>query len=245
MSRKRFIQSHGATCKNWTWSWSFVNVEEKLIIFGAWDIHTEGGSALIFSLGWVTNARGKKSLGFEQSKEHIRLIEHEGYQLKTFPLIYGENDDGMPVIRGFTPELSSKTLKRVGDKWYASDETDDFNLPEEILGSDDYFEGAQKKISINSYERNSEARKKCIEHHGYVCAVCSFDFEKMYGEIGKNYIHVHHIVPISQIKQEYKLNPVKDLIPVCPNCHAMIHRTQPALDIEQLRGHISDVSDSV
>ena len=242
MSRKQFIQSLGATCKNWTWSWSFINVEEKVIIFGAWDRNTNGSSALIFALEWITNNRGSKSAGFDQSREHIRLIEDEGYQLKTFPITYGENDDGMPVIKGFTPELSSKNLKRVDDKWYASDENYEFNLPEEILGSEDYFEGTQKKISINSYERNAEARKKCIEHHGHICAVCLFDFEKIYGELGKNYIHVHHIIPISQIKQQYKLEPVNDLIPVCPNCHAMIHRTQPALGIEQLKNHLSKMN---
>lgn len=74
-----------------------------------------------------------------------------------------------------------------------------------------------------------------------VCAVavCSFDFEKFYGSIGKNYIHVHHVVPLSEIKKEYKLDPIKELIPVCPNCHAIIHRTQPALTVEQLRNHLA------
>ena len=50
------------------------------------------------------------------------------------------------------------------------------------------------------------------------------DFENMYGELGKGFIHVHHIVPISMIGKEYKIDPIKDLVPVCPNCHAMLHR---------------------
>lgn len=239
MSRKQFIQSHAATCKNWTWSWSFINEEERFIIFGAWDRNTKGSSAQIFDLAWIKNIHGKRSLGFSQSREHIRLIEEEGYQLKTFPIIFGENGDGIPVIKDFIPELTSKILRRVDSKWYASDNAyDDFNLPEEISEAEEYFEGAQKRISINSYERNPDARKKCIEHYGYICAICSFDFEKVYGELGKNFIHVHHKVSISEIKQEYKLDPITDLVPVCPNCHAMIHRTRPALEVEQLKNHL-------
>ena len=86
MSRKQFIESQGATCKNWNWSWSFFNEAEKFIIFGAWDIHDSGNTNLILSEDWVTNGKGNKSLGYKQSREHIRLIEEENYQLKTFPM---------------------------------------------------------------------------------------------------------------------------------------------------------------
>ena len=54
--------------------------------------------------------------------------------------------------------------------------------------------------------------------------ICGFDFEKTYGEIGKGFIHVHHIVPVSEIGESYRVDYEKDLIPVCPNCHAMLHR---------------------
>lgn len=65
---------------------------------------------------------------------------------------------------------------------------------------------------------------KCIEKYGCKCSVCGFDFEKEYGELGKGFIHIHHIVPIARIGKEYKIDYEKDLIPVCPNCHAMLHR---------------------
>ena len=110
-----------------------------------------------------------------------------------------------------------------------------YSLPEEIQELDQYTEGSTKTISVNAYERNVEARDKCVEHHGYKCAACDFDFERTYGAIGKSYIHVHHIVPLSEIKQEYKLNPITDLVPVCPNCHAMIHRSTHVLSIDQLK----------
>ncbi len=79
MSRKQFIESHGATCRNWMWSWSFVNVAEKFVIFGAWDVYEEGNKTLILGEDWGTSRRGKKQPGYEQSREHIRLIEDEGY----------------------------------------------------------------------------------------------------------------------------------------------------------------------
>ena len=242
MSRKQFIESEGATCSNWTWSWSFINETDKVIIFGAWERFTEGNTALIMSEDWLVQ-RGRKQPAYEQSREHIRLIEEEGYQLKTFPMIYSDaNKDeegiGPAKIKDFVPELTTKLLKRVGGSWYASDDAISDHLPEEVDAPEKYIEGASKVVSVNTYERNSDARAKCIEYHGYKCAVCSFGFENFYGSIGSNYIHVHHIVPLSEIKKEYKLDPVKDLVPVCPNCHAIIHRTQPALTVKQLKEHL-------
>jgi 5-methylcytosine-specific restriction protein A len=243
MNRKQFIESHGATCRNWTWSWSFINEKQKIIIFGAWDVYTEGNTALILSEDWEYSQKGKKQPAYKQSREHIRLIEEEGYELKTFPIKYSDaNKDeagyGPAKIEGFEPILTKKTLKRVGNSWYASDDELGNLLPEEIDTPQQYFEGASKEVSVNTYERNADARAKCIAHYGCKCSVCSFDFEQVYGDIGKNYIHVHHVVPLSEIRKEYELNPITDLIPVCPNCHAIIHRTRPALSVEQLKKHL-------
>lgn len=101
------------------------------------------------------------------------------------------------------------------------------------------FEGAKKKIIVNSYERNNKARRLCIKHYGVKCQVCNFDFEKTYGEIGKNFIHIHHLVKISDIKEEYMIDPIEDLRPVCPNCHAMLHKKEPPFTIEELKGMLN------
>lgn len=105
---------------------------------------------------------------------------------------------------------------------------------EEVPDAQDYVEGATRKISVNSYERNQQARKKCIDHYGTKCTACGFDFESAYGELGKGFIHVHHIVPLSEIGSSYVVNPVKDLRPLCANCHAIVHRTVPALTLAEL-----------
>jgi len=67
------------------------------------------------------------------------------------------------------------------------------------------------------------ARQQCIEHYGSRCSVCDFDFEQVFGERGRGFIHVHHLKPLSEIQDEYEIDPIQDLRPICPNCHAMIH----------------------
>ena len=106
--------------------------------------------------------------------------------------------------------------------------------PDEV-NEDELKEGHASQVLVNRYERNAEARKKCIELKGCLCAVCGMDFEKEYGEIGRGFIHVHHIVPLSSIGEDYVINYEKDLVPVCPNCHAMLHRKNPPYTIDELK----------
>ena len=96
-----------------------------------------------------------------------------------------------------------------------------------------FSEGAMKTVVVNRYERDPKIKEMVIAayndngvdpRNGYKCQVCGFDFEEAYGELGKNFIEIHHIVPLSKIKKKHKVNPKKDLIPLCANCHAMIHR---------------------
>lgn len=241
MNRKQFILSHGASCDNWNWSWSFINKEKKIIIFGAWDVLMKGNAALIMSEEWQKDLSGKKKAGYKQSLEHIRLLEKEGYNLKIFPMKYsasseGANGLGPAKIGGFEPLIEDRTLMRIEKDWYAVDDKYDTPLPEEIYGPEQFIEGASVSVTVNSFERSADARLKCIEYHGFKCAVCGFNFYEKYGSIGNKYIHVHHIIALSDIRKEYSLDPIKDLIPICPNCHAMLHKTRPAMTVEMLKG---------
>ena len=110
------------------------------------------------------------------------------------------------------------------------------DYPELVSTAEMFVEGAVSKVRINAYERNPVARSICIEKFGATCCVCGFSFEGKYGELGKGFIHVHHLVELASIGEEYNVDPVKDLRPVCPNCHAMLHRRRPALSIEELKG---------
>lgn len=118
--------------------------------------------------------------------------------------------------------------------------TNDFDSDLLNTTGESFFEGVKRQVTVNSYERDNKARLQCIKIHGTTCAVCGIDFEKMYGELGKGFIHVHHVVPIHTIGKGYKINPATDLIPVCPNCHAMLHRGMngEARTIEELKALI-------
>ncbi|HZI88576.1 MAG TPA: hypothetical protein VFD48_17210 [Pyrinomonadaceae bacterium] len=99
---------------------------------------------------------------------------------------------------------------------YRPQTTDLLNTPDEIEDGQDLYEGASRQVWVNAYERNPKARKKCIDHYGHTCSVCGFDFEKEYGWIGREYIHVHHLRALSDIDARYKVDPIKDLRPICP-----------------------------
>ena len=109
-----------------------------------------------------------------------------------------------------------------------------FRGPDEVPPGE-HREGAVRQVTVNVYERDRSARQKCIDHYGHACAACGLRLEDRYGPLGANYIHVHHIVPLSEIGETYEVDPVADLRPVCPNCHAMIHRRTPALTVEAIR----------
>jgi 5-methylcytosine-specific restriction protein A len=110
-----------------------------------------------------------------------------------------------------------------------------FDSPEEITVAATHTEGSVRHVLVNAYERSSAARAACLAHYGHTCSVCGFDFEKTYGLIGKDFIHVHHLKEISSIAQSYQVDPVQDLRPVCPNCHSMLHRRTPAYSIDELK----------
>lgn len=113
---------------------------------------------------------------------------------------------------------------------------------EEVQAPERYWEGALRRISVNAYERDPRARQACLQLHGSFCSICGFDFETTYGEIGKGFIHVHHLRQLSEIGEAYEVDPLRDLMPVCPNCHAMLHKQIPAYSIEELKERIQIVS---
>lgn len=122
-------------------------------------------------------------------------------------------------------EVEQMWTERVGPRDEDRDEeeeneNDDFEpLTEQVSNDELYVEGAVREVSVNAYERSAGARQACVEHWGTRCCVCRFDFEAVYGELGG----------------EYEVDPINDLRPICPNCHAMIHRQEPPLSVEELR----------
>lgn len=95
-------------------------------------------------------------------------------------------------------------------------------------------EGACTKVTVNKYERSPVNRATCIAAHGSICKACGFDFGAVYGPLGHGYIEVHHRVPVSQMGSNYVVDPIQDLVPLCANCHAAVHRIDPPMAPEIL-----------
>ncbi len=119
----------------------------------------------------------------------------------------------------------------------------DIFIPEEISPDSLYAEGAVHQVTVNAYERNQMAREVCLRHYGRSCAVCEISFRQRYGAAGAGYIQVHHVQPISDIGKKYLLDPIKDLRPVCPNCHAVIHRRDPPFEISEVKEMLRKAKD--
>ena len=107
------------------------------------------------------------------------------------------------------------------------------SLEKACLSGKQYMEGQEFLRLSKQLERSSGARDKAIELHGLDCLVCGLNFEKIYGDIGKGFIHVHHLTPISKIGHG-SIDPETDLVPLCANCHAMLHKFSPPLTPNEL-----------
>jgi 5-methylcytosine-specific restriction enzyme A len=147
-------------------------------------------------------------------------------------LPYSNISWGIQASGVLLPGVIADELEKV---WYRRIGGIDPVLPEEVSSQASYAEGTPKSILVNAYERNPQARAACIAHFGHRCRVCDLILEERYGSIAAGFIHVHHTVPLAEAVPEYRVNPKRDLKPVCPNCHAIIHRRMPPLSITEAR----------
>ena len=151
---------------------------------------------------------------------HERVVKHRNYRAFVGKLL--KNPKRGLGLEHTTPDGQSPAWwRRHGTEALSGDEA---GVRHHSVG--DVPEGAKTRVEVNRYERDSHARHQCIQHHGAICQVCDLDFEKRYGAIGHGFINVHHTTPLSQITDHdnYTINPITDLVPVCPNCHAMLHK---------------------
>jgi len=175
---------------------------------------------------------GKTSLfvmvDFDRLYDPLSDIKIERSELDVFGTkIWDSQGSGKKIPEEVVPEIEKLWLERTGGVGIP--------YPDELVEKKGLKEGATKSVVVNAYERSPEARERCISKWGLNCAVCNFHFELFYGQLGKGYIHVHHLKPLSEIGEEYEIDPEEDLRSVCPNCHSMLHRKRPPLSIEELR----------
>lgn len=120
-------------------------------------------------------------------------------------------------------KIQDYQLQKYIETYFTDNYQTDF-FPDTVNEVEIDYEGAKKSVTVNKYERSSKARENAVRYHGLNCKVCGLDFKDFYGVIGDDFIHIHHLVPINEIGKNYKIDYKNDLIPVCPNCHSMLHR---------------------
>lgn len=185
-----------------------------------WDAERAGDTAwyIRFRPDYIVDSESEEALNIAQSSDPI---------VRKFPW--------RTRVSGI--EIKEPALTKVRALW------DEFTLASLAMASETaaeplqdkrYPEGAKLRIVVNRYERDSLARKRCLDHHGRSCRVCGMTFHAQYGDQFAKIIEVHHVTPISQLGTGYEVDPINDLCPVCPNCHAALHVENPPLKPEQL-----------
>ena len=156
----------------------------------------------------------------------ILAIELIDFQPFSFPISLdaaGIGDSGWSDKKNVTDETANLLLRYLDIE------------PSEVSPVEKFLEGAVRQVLVNSYERNRRAKKLCVAHYGCSCALCDFNFGSVYGQLADGFIHVHHIRPLSEIGREYLLDPIEDLRPVCPNCHAVLHLGGKLRSLDEVR----------
>ena len=101
----------------------------------------------------------------------------------------------------------------------------------EVIG---YPEGALTTVQTNRYERDRRNRAAAIAIHGTACKGCGLEMGTRYGPVAAGFVEIHHITPVSQLGAGYVIDPMRDLVPLCPNCHAVAHRRDPPLTVNEI-----------
>jgi predicted HNH restriction endonuclease len=168
----------------------------------------------------------------------VSSLKNRLIDLKRHPKTFSKVESS-PDGQGIRVELLDKKARLVPcTPAFNNEPVPDAVFPDEVVPGESYSEGAVRRVLVNSYERDREARRKCIEHYGAKCIVCHFDFAKAYDGTVQGFIHVHHLRKLSEIGGQYKVDPIADLRPVCPNCHAIIHLRKEPYSIEEVRAMV-------
>jgi len=166
-------------------------------------------------------------------------VEHAVKDLKDEKFVFRHPESGHGIWK--LTEIGIREARKLYIKTYGYDPHESIDEIiksdiEQIESENDFSEGQKKERLSTYYERKREIRSKAINIHGLKCIVCEFDFESTYGELGKGFIEVHHLVPISSFDDEHNVDPKTDMTVLCANCHRMMHRNKKVvLSIEQLK----------
>lgn len=207
-----------------------INISKGKYNFRSTGINAPTGTLILFQIdnAIIASAKLSKVIKYDEPLEYIYkgCYIFDTDSIKVFKPIVAEKlreiDANFKSFSQVKQKLDPTTYEEIMELINLRSQT---FITEEISFDDTkkYIEGAKKQITVNAYERNAKAREACIKKHGSSCAICGFDFGENYGEEFAGKIHVHHIVPLNELDGEYEVNPETDMIPVCPNCHMILH----------------------
>lgn len=181
-------------------------------------------------------------------KQHIRpdfeCIYNDIYSIEELLMMSAKIKSDEDILAGPYGYISSKALE-VYIRFYAQKRNIDLDAisypdissiphPDEEEEEKQRLEGRMTEAKVLRRQRNRQARQQCLEASGYKCYVCGFDFEKVYGEMGKGFLEVHHIKPLASYDDEHPI-PQSDLCALCSNCHSIIHRKKDPIDVKELK----------
>jgi len=166
---------------------------------------------------------GSKELVYSNTHSAVRILTTLGIKVFT--------DDLSPTA-GVVFQSALERGLLIYDK--------ELELDEYLLDETTFKEGKSKTYQVTRYERSQKARKAAIQIHGVICKACDFDFFEYYGEIGKNFIEVHHKNPLAYKEIDDNTNPIRDLTVLCSNCHQIIHRGGKCMTVEELKEIINN-----
>ena len=215
------------------YSWTILN-ENVAIKKTDKSFFVHHGSGVPMEIRWFFGAQhfsvGQKdipvSLIFEGNSYNARLNLHKVGKVRIFWHSDLETELNKHFHGGEYPSVRFEKVERGVFRLEFIDEMMDDEEEQDPLESVfiPQIEGQKKEYYVTRYERKRENRLNAIKIHGTHCMICGFDFGEFYGEAGKGYIEVHHIVPLFEKDAEVAVNPETDLVCLCSNCHRMVHR---------------------
>jgi hypothetical protein len=194
------------------------------------NLHRRLAPSLARQLRFLSPQSGEKPLAFvsdsrldNQATRGVRELTRESAKLLDRIIEFTDRLPKSAQLVSVTEEMLNLGVQPSEDGTPATGDT--------YLG----FEGVSRRVEMDRYERDRRAREECIRHYKAICFICGFDFGKTYGPLMSELIHVHHLTPLSEIGGGHSIDPVRDLRPICPNCHAVIHRRTPPYSLEEVR----------
>lgn len=182
--------------------------------------------------------------GYGRAKHYFLVHRGSHYDSKAIAGVAFGKQHGRPLLNSeFSGGTSNAVpaLQRLGFTIIALALDEDVAaLSEELTGT--FPEGLSRTVTVNRWERSAKARLACIEAHGTSCACCGISFARTYGDDFTGLIHVHHLVRGADLLGEREINPADDLVPVCPNCHAVIHYGGENRPLEAVRTALAAAS---